>query len=188
MADEETGGLRLVLSVPPPERPIMKIASRLRLGTLIRRARVKAEKSPGDLARLLGISNVLLAQVERGMLPLGTDALRMIADDLRCDYEALVEASREFQLAIFTPTEGVTVDGIKGEARLTDNPVRAYFDYREGWIAGTSGRPMVKGMSHDWKSGWGFGCDAFTAHMEMTRSSLGLPADESLIVDPEDDE
>ncbi len=102
-----------------------------RFGDLLRKQRRKADKTLGDLARLLGVSVVFLSDVERGnRKPLGNERIVKIADFLGQDPTTLMEAADqergfiEYDIRKASPLEADVVGGlVAGLARggVTDD-------------------------------------------------------------------
>lgn len=172
------GNLRLVIT-SEPEVPVDQVPARHRLGLLIRRARVRAEKSLKEVAEIVGVSLVQLGEVERGLIPIGTEHLRAIADLTRADYDELVQAARDFHTAVWEkPGEGIMVVGGTGDARVPHGemlPEQRFVEYREGWFAGASGRENPGDMSPDWDLGHESGRLAMEDALTKRRSELEMP-------------
>lgn len=90
-----------------------------RFGDLLRQQRRKADKTLGDVARLLGVSVVFLSDVERGnRRPLGNERLIRIAEFLDVDPAALIEAADrergfiEYDIRKARPLEADVVGGL----------------------------------------------------------------------------
>lgn len=85
------------------EKPIDEVEPRQRLGTLLRRYRAQA--SPpielGELAEHLGVPQVNLGEVERGLASLKAEQLQKAADYLKVRYAPLLEAARDWNRAVF---------------------------------------------------------------------------------------
>jgi transcriptional regulator with XRE-family HTH domain len=90
-----------------------------RFGDLLRKQRHKANKTLGDIARLLGLSVVFLSDVERGnRKPLSNERLVKIADFLGQDPTPLIEAADlergfiEYDIRKARPLEADVVGGL----------------------------------------------------------------------------
>jgi transcriptional regulator with XRE-family HTH domain len=102
-----------------------------RFGELLRKQRRKADKTLGDVARLLGVSIVFLSDVERGnRKPLGNERILKIAAFLDHDPMPLMEAADlergfiEYDIRKARPLEADVVGGlVAGLARggVTDD-------------------------------------------------------------------
>jgi transcriptional regulator with XRE-family HTH domain len=102
-----------------------------RFGDLLRQQRRKADKTLGDVARLLGVSVVFLSDVERGnRRPLNNERLVRIAEFLGQDPTLLIEAADrergfiEYDIRKARPLEADVVGGlVAGLARggVTDD-------------------------------------------------------------------
>lgn len=96
------------------DMPIEEVEPRLRLGTLVRRARMAAGMKLNRVADDLGITNVMLGQVERGLVPFSVDQMKAFALLTMCEYAPLFEASRAFHVSIWDgspPGSSVTFIG-----------------------------------------------------------------------------
>lgn len=165
-----------------PEVPIDQIEPRLRLGTLIRRARVGARLGLAEVSNILGITHVQLGHVERGMVPLGTDHLQQIASLTKCDYQSLVSASRDFQQAVWSDHQLQSIgDEMTGAVRtvFAMPPEQLFVEYREGWVAGASGREDPGDMSPEWTRGMEDGRMAFETALRSKRLDLGITETEA---------
>lgn len=101
MADEFTDDL-----------PIEQVDPRRRLGSLVRRARMTAGMTLNRVADDIGITNVTLGKIERGLIPFEIDQMKMFALLTRCDYASLLEASRAFHTSIWDGSpETITPNG-----------------------------------------------------------------------------
>ena len=90
-----------------------------RFGELLRDARRKADKTLGDVARMLGISVVYLSDVERGnRKPFTRDRILKIAAFLKTDPGDLLRAADqergfiEYDISKATPLEASVVGGL----------------------------------------------------------------------------
>ena len=97
----------------PDDTPIAEIEPRYRLGTLIRRYRVNAEKSLREMAEYLDVSPVVLGEVERGLAILQAGKLQEVAAFLKVRYDPLLEAARDWHGAIWAEQK-------KAGVKLTD--------------------------------------------------------------------
>ena len=105
-----------------------------RFGELLRKLRRKANKTQGDVARLLKISVVYLSDVERGnRKPFSKDRILAIAENLEADPTELMEAADrergfiEYDIRKARPLEADVVGGlVSGLARggVTDDQLR----------------------------------------------------------------
>jgi len=174
-ADRPTGVLFYLADLAESELPIDQIDPRLRLGTMIRRARVRAKKGLREVSEILDISLIHLGQVERGLVTMGTAHLEQIASLTGCDYLSLVNASRDFQLSLWGP-KGSLGGEMSGNARVVYQMTAAqlFVEYREGWCAGASGRANPSDMSPTWESGHADGRTAMEDALQRHR--LGLDA------------
>lgn len=181
----DDGSVRLV-SKSVPEVPIDQVDPRLRLGTLIRRARSGVGKGLKEVSDVLGISAVTLGQVERGMMPMSTDQLQQVASLTGVDYECLVQAAREFNSSIWSGTAAdFRMVESDGEAKMlfpidssqvpTMPPEQLFVEYREGWFAGASGRDDPQDMSREWERGHEDGRLAMEIAFHQRRMDLGVP-------------
>lgn len=90
-----------------------------RFGDLLRKLRRKADKTLGDIARLLGVSVVFVSDVERGnRKPFANDRIVRIAEFLKADSTALIEAADwergfiEYDIKKASPLEADVVGGL----------------------------------------------------------------------------
>jgi transcriptional regulator with XRE-family HTH domain len=90
-----------------------------RFGDLLRKERRKADKTLGDIARLLGVSAVFLSDVERGnRKPLNNDRILKIARFLEGNPLPLMEAADrergfiEYDIRKARPLEADVVGGL----------------------------------------------------------------------------
>jgi transcriptional regulator with XRE-family HTH domain len=105
-----------------------------RFGDLLRQQRRKADKTLGDISRLLGVSVVFLSDVERGnRRPLTNERILKIAEFLDLDPTMLMEAADqergfiEYDIRKARPLEADVVGGlVAGLARggVTDEQLR----------------------------------------------------------------
>ncbi len=178
---DDDGVLRLVTTTEP-EQPIDEIPPKRRLGILIRRARVRAEKGLAEVAEVLGISQVTLGEVERGNIPMKLEHIQQIAILLRCDDRPLIDAARDFHTEVWKPTggkEGVVSVEVTGDAREVRSPEHVmppeqlFVEYREGWFAGAAGRDNPMDMSPEWERGHEDGRLAMEDAFNRRRVDLG---------------
>jgi len=90
-----------------------------RFGDLLRQQRRKADKTLGDVAKLLGVSVVFLSDVERGnRRPLGNERLIRIAEFIGVNPAPLIEAADrergfiEYDIRKARPLEADVVGGL----------------------------------------------------------------------------
>lgn len=160
-----------------PEIPVEHVEPRLRLGTLIRRARASSGTKLEDLAETIGMSPATVMQIENGNLTIAVEKLQQIAVVTGCDFQALVNASRDFQTALFSdPSERMTVESIAGRGArvLAMPPEQMYVEYREGWFAGASGRSDPGDMSPAWQDGHESGRLAMENALHAKRAELDI--------------
>jgi len=81
--------------------PIATVQPRERLGVLIVRYRTAAGLTVGDLAERLGVSESVLADVERHQLTLSAGALQLAAAAMGVRYEPLLDAARDWHRAVW---------------------------------------------------------------------------------------
>jgi transcriptional regulator with XRE-family HTH domain len=106
-----------------------------RFGDLLRRLRRKANRTLGDVARLLGVSVVYLSDVERGnRRPLSHERILKVAIYLEVDPAALMKAADrergviEYDIRKARPLEADVVGGlVAGLARggITDEQLQS---------------------------------------------------------------
>jgi len=90
-----------------------------RFGDLLRRLRRKANRTLGDVARLLGVSVVYLSDIERGnRRPLSRERILRVADFLEIEPTELMEAADrergviEYDIRKARPLEADVVGGL----------------------------------------------------------------------------
>ena len=90
-----------------------------RFGDLLRRLRRKANRTLGDVARLLGVSVVYLSDIERGnRRPLSRERILKVADFLKIEPTELMEAADrergviEYDIRKARPLEADVVGGL----------------------------------------------------------------------------
>ena len=97
----------------------------MQFGEVLRRERRAAQKTLGEVSRLLGVSVVYLSDIERGnRRPLQTDRILKIAEFLGADAGRLVDAAHvqkgiiEYNISNARPIEANVVGGlVSGLAR-----------------------------------------------------------------------
>lgn len=163
-------------------KPIDQIPPQLRLGTLITRARLSAEKTTKELADSLGLSVDHIESVVSGQMPLPAQKLQEVSSILGCDYEGLVQAARDFHTSVWEPAgertlrlETATMDarGVPVPAFVMP-PEQVFVEYREGWTAGASGRLNPGDMSPAWESGHEDGRVARESALHQRQVDLGV--------------
>lgn len=99
------------------------------IGNYIREQRNTAEMSLRQLARLAGVSNPYLSQVERGLRKPSARILQQIAKGLRISAEALyVQAG-----ILDRPLGGPVVDAVVADTELTERQKQVLLDVYESF-------------------------------------------------------
>lgn len=100
------------------------------IGEYIRVQRNNAKISLRQLAKLAGVSNPYLSQIERGLRKPSAEILQQIAKGLRISAEALyVQAG-----ILEAPTGGPLVDAIHAATELTDRQKQVLLDIYESFL------------------------------------------------------
>lgn len=153
---------------------------RLRLGRLLQQRRAQANLSIERIAEVIGITPSMLTQAEQGTVPLNANRCRQFSQLTRTDYESLLKATRDHLQWVWEERRAKAVLGaeITGDARIATavSPTQVFFEYREGWIAGASGRPAPEDMSTNpgWMRGHSDGSAALETALQSARLDLGL--------------
>jgi transcriptional regulator with XRE-family HTH domain len=103
------------------------------LGEIIRRQRELSELSMRQFARMAGISNPYLSQIERGLREPSERVLDAIADALRVSTETLYEQAGIDPNA--KPETPPAVEAIRADERLTGRQRQALVEMYEAFIA-----------------------------------------------------
>lgn len=107
------------------------------IGAYIRQQRTTAEISVRQLAKLAGVSNPYLSQVERGLRKPSAEILQQIAHGLRISAEALY-----VQAGILDERHGgPTVDAIRSDAELSERQKQILLDVYESFRRENSPEP-----------------------------------------------
>jgi transcriptional regulator with XRE-family HTH domain len=112
-------------------RPVNEAVTELGrdIGEYIRAQRSSAQISVRQLAKLAGVSNPYLSQVERGLRHPSAEILQQIAKALRVSAEALyVQAG-----ILETPSGGPVTEAIHAAAELSDRQKRVLLDVYESF-------------------------------------------------------
>jgi transcriptional regulator with XRE-family HTH domain len=116
------------------------------IGEFIREQREQAQVSMRQLARLAGVSNPYLSQIERGLRKPSADILQQIAKGLRISAEQLYahagflelpHGSREVVAAILSDTE------------LSERQKQVLLDVYESFRRENAGSDLVSDPAHD---------------------------------------
>jgi transcriptional regulator with XRE-family HTH domain len=107
------------------------------LGDFIRRQRELSELSMREFARLAGISNPYLSQIERGLRAPSEQVLHAIADTLKISAETLYERAG---MPVEEDGPARVVQAIREDARLTGRQRQALLEVYEAFI-GVGARP-----------------------------------------------
>jgi len=108
------------------------------LGDFIRRQRELSAMSMREVARMAGISNPYLSQIERGLRAPSEQVMQAIADTLKISADTLYE-----QAGVATDDEGpsAVVAAIREDGRLTARQRQALIQVYDAFVAtGAQGR------------------------------------------------
>ncbi|HEY0639694.1 MAG TPA: helix-turn-helix transcriptional regulator [Pseudonocardiaceae bacterium] len=99
------------------------------IGDYIRSQRTKAQISLRELAKLAGVSNPYLSQIERGLRRPSAEILQQIAKGLRISAEALY-----VQAGILEQRQGgAVVDAVLADTELTERQKQVLLDVYESF-------------------------------------------------------
>lgn len=168
--------------------PIEALPAKMRLGTLLRRGRMAKQMSLREGAKALDVPMVMLGEMERGILPTNAIQIEAAAHQYGISHALLLTAARDWHAAAWKPEDrdgpGVTLESMTGGVRMPVDPSQIvmpaeqqYVEYREGWIAGASGRPNPDDMSAQWHVGWQDGRTTYTESMLRRQLELGISDD-----------
>src|SRR5256885_14506729 len=104
------------------------------LGELIRRQRELNELSLRQLARIVGISNPYLSQIERGLGEPSDSVLEGIARSLKLPVDDLYERAGAADDGT-DDQEAAVISAIRGDARLSARQRRALIEVYEAFVA-----------------------------------------------------
>jgi len=110
------------------------------LGSYIREQRTSAELSIRELARVAGVSNPYLSQVERGIRQPSAQTLSRVADALRISAEQLYVRAGFLERG----HEHSVRAALAEDELLTDTQRRDLIDRYEAYIAANAARPNRK--------------------------------------------
>jgi transcriptional regulator with XRE-family HTH domain len=102
------------------------------LGDFIRRQRELSETSMREFARLAGISNPYLSQIERGLRAPSEQVLQSIADTLKVSAETLYEQAG---VPAQDETPSKVVEAIREDGGLTGRQRQALIQVYEAFVA-----------------------------------------------------
>jgi transcriptional regulator with XRE-family HTH domain len=119
------------------------------IGAYIRSQRTKARISLRELAKLAGVSNPYLSQIERGLRKPSAEILQQIAKGLRISAEALY-----VQAGILEHRQGgAVVDAVLGDPQLTERQKQVLLDvYRSFRRENSVGEPAGLSSTTDERS------------------------------------
>jgi transcriptional regulator with XRE-family HTH domain len=101
------------------------------LGEFIRRQRELSEMSMREFARLAGISNPYLSQIERGLRAPSEQVLHAIAETLKVSAETLYEQAG---VPVDEPEPSKVVKAIREDPRLTGRQRQALIQVYEAFV------------------------------------------------------
>ncbi len=109
------------------------------IGAYIRQQRNNAEISLRQLAKLAGVSNPYLSQIERGLRRPSAEILQQIAKGLRISAETLyVQAG-----ILDRPVGGPVVDAVRADTSLTERQKQVLLDVYESFLRENRGKETV---------------------------------------------
>lgn len=95
-----------VVNIEPKERPLDELPEKERLGTQIKRLRLRAKCSVKALADSTNIPEELLESVERFDVPLDANQLQSLATALDVQWHPLLDLARDYHRAIWKQQNG----------------------------------------------------------------------------------
>jgi transcriptional regulator with XRE-family HTH domain len=101
------------------------------LGEFIRRQRELSEMSMREFARLAGISNPYLSQIERGLRAPSEQVLHAIAQTLKVSADTLYEQAG---IPVEEPERSEVVEAIRTDPRLTGRQRQALIQVYEAFV------------------------------------------------------
>jgi transcriptional regulator with XRE-family HTH domain len=101
------------------------------LGEFIRRQRELSEMSMREFARLAGISNPYLSQIERGLRAPSEQVLHAIAQTLKVSADTLYEQAG---VPVEEPEPSDVVEAIRADPRLTGRQRQALIQVYEAFV------------------------------------------------------
>jgi transcriptional regulator with XRE-family HTH domain len=107
------------------------------LGEFIRRQRELSEMSMREFARVAGISNPYLSQIERGLRAPSEQVLQAIADTLKVSADTLYERAG-VSMDVDGPSK--VVEAIREDPKLTGRQRQALIEVYEAFV-GVGARP-----------------------------------------------
>jgi len=107
-----------VVDLTGATKPIAEHPARERLGTLVARYRNAAGKTTGEVAEHLGVTELVIAEVERFGITLSAGQLQNLAVYLNVRYEPLLDAARDWHKAIWE--EGGKKGGVQLASMTTE--------------------------------------------------------------------
>lgn len=99
------------------------------VGTFIRQQRTAAQLSVRKLARMAGVSDPYLSQIERGLRKPSADILQRLAEALRISAESLY-----YQAGMLTEPDGDLRARIRAERGLTETQKQALIEVYESFL------------------------------------------------------
>jgi transcriptional regulator with XRE-family HTH domain len=126
------------------------------LGEFIRRQRELSEMSMREFARVAGISNPYLSQIERGLRAPSEQVMQAIADTLKVSADTLYEHAG---VAPESDAESAVLQAIREDARLTGRQRQALTQVYEAFVATGAQPARSRRASGDEPAGPGVGTD-----------------------------
>ena len=121
------------------------MADRSALGEIIRRQRELNELSMRQFARMAGISNPYLSQIERGLREPSEKVVEAIADTLQVSADTLREEAGLAEPE--EPGESGVVEAIRADPALTGRQRQALIEVYEAFTAAGAGRRTRRGQA-----------------------------------------
>ena len=119
------------------------------IGEFIRQQREAAEVSVRELARLAGVSNPYLSQVERGLRKPSAEMLKQIARGLSVSAESLYIRAGLLEAEPDLSHTSLAVEVLSNDASLTPTQRSELIDRYQEFQIENSQSPNLKGVNHD---------------------------------------
>ena len=126
------------------------------LGEFIRRQRELSEMSMREFARVAGISNPYLSQIERGLRAPSEQVMQAIADTLKVSADTLYEHAG---VAPESDVESPVLQAIRSDIRLTGRQRQALTQVYEAFVATAAQPARSRRAPADDHAGAGSGID-----------------------------
>lgn len=103
-----------VVNLPKTETPLDELPERERLGTQLKRLRMREGKTINEVAAATEVSEEAIQQAERFAAPLSAEQLQSIATCLKVQWHPLLDLARDFHRALWKD------DGKEGGVQLAE--------------------------------------------------------------------